>query len=123
MTAPDPRLTPARPDLSARPLVGKGAAARFVDGEEREVVDAQAPLRRHPSPDAPLDTQALKGERVIVYETSPPGWCWGQLAADHYVGWLPAGALAAPGPAATHKVAVPHTLVFPGPSIKLAPIE
>jgi cell wall-associated NlpC family hydrolase len=123
MTAPDPRLTPARPDLAARHLVGKVEAARFVDGEEREVVDAQAPLRRHPSPDAPLDTQALKGERVIVYETSPEGWCWGQLAADHYVGWLPAGALAAPGPAATHKVAVPHTLVFPGPSIKLAPIE
>jgi hypothetical protein len=97
------------------------AAARFADGTEREVVDAQAPLRRHPAADAPLDTEALKGERVAVYETTPEGWCWGQLEADGYVGWLPAGALAPPGPAATHKVAVPRTLVFPGPSIKLTP--
>ena len=122
-TAPDPRVTPARPDLAARHLAGKVAATRFVDGQPREVIEAQAPLRRQPSPDAPLDTEALKGERVTVYETSPEGWCWGQLAADHYVGWLPAGALAAPGPAPTHKVAVARTLVFPAASIKLAPIE
>ena len=28
----------------------------------------------------PLDTEALKGERVTVYETTDEGWCWGQLA-------------------------------------------
>jgi cell wall-associated NlpC family hydrolase len=90
----------------------------------REVIDPQAPVRRSPSPDAPLDTQALKGERVAVDEATPEGWCRGTLAADGYAGWLPANALAAPpGPAATHKVAVPRTLVFPGPSIKLPPIE
>jgi cell wall-associated NlpC family hydrolase len=88
----------------------------------REVVDPQAPVRRSPSPDAPLDTQALKGERVLVEETIE-GWSRGQLEADGYTGWLPANALAAPGPAATHKVTVPRTLVFPGPSIKLPPIE
>jgi cell wall-associated NlpC family hydrolase len=89
----------------------------------REVIDPQAPLRRSPSPDAPLDTEALKGERVAVAETTPEGWCRGILEADGYAGWLPANALAPPGPAATHKVAVPRTLVFPGPSIKLPPIE
>ncbi len=89
----------------------------------REVIEAQAPVRRSPSPDASLDTQALKGERVTVAETTPEGWCRGTLEADGYAGWLPANALAAPGPAATHKVAVPRTLVFPGPSIKLPPIE
>ena len=31
----------------------------------REVVDPQAPVRRSPAPDAPLDTEALKGERVV----------------------------------------------------------
>jgi cell wall-associated NlpC family hydrolase len=91
--------------------------------ELREVIDAQAPVRRSPSPDAPLDTQALKGERVAVEETTPEGWCRAMLEADGYTGWLPANALAAPGPAVTHKVAVPRTLVFPGPSIKLPPIE
>ena len=42
----DPRLTPARPDLAARYLEGKINAARYVDGEEFEVSDAIAPVRR-----------------------------------------------------------------------------
>jgi cell wall-associated NlpC family hydrolase len=122
MIAADPRLTPARPDLAARHLEGRVSAARFVDGVMREVVDATAPLRRHPAPDAPLDTEALHGERVTVYERTDEGWCWGQLEADGYVGWLPANALAAPGPNATHKIAALRTLVFPGPAIKLPPM-
>jgi cell wall-associated NlpC family hydrolase len=119
----DPRLTPARSDLAAKHLEGRVAAARFVEGALREVVAPQAPLRHAPSPDAPLDTEALKGERVMVYETTAEGWAWGQLMGDGYVGWLPAEALRDSGPAPTHKVAVPRTLVFPGPSIKIAPVE
>ncbi len=119
----DPRVTPARPDLAAKHLEGKLAAARFVAGDPREVSVPQAPLRRAPSPDAPLDTEALKGERVTLYEETAEGWAWGQLDADGYVGWLPAGALRPPGPPPTHKVAALRTLVFPGPSIKLAPVE
>ena len=61
------------------------------------------------------------GERVIVYETTDEGWAWGQLETDGYVGWLSANALGKPGAAATHKVAVPRTLGFPGPDIKLPP--
>ncbi len=123
MSALDPRLTPARADLAAKHLEGKVAAARFVEGELREVAEPQAPLRRAPSPDAALDTEALKGERVIVYETTDEGWAWGQLETDGYVGWLPANALGSAGPAPTHKVAALRTLVFPGPSIKLPPVE
>ena len=118
----DPRLTPARPDLAARHLQGRVNAARFADGVTREVVEPQAPLRRHPRHDASLETEALHGERMTVYETSEEGWCWGQLDADGYVGWMPANALAAPGPAPTHKVAALRTLAFPGPSIKLPPV-
>ena len=110
----DPRTTPARPDLAARQLEGQVTAARFVDGTPREVIDAQAPLRRAPAPDAPLDTEALKGDRVTVYESNEEGWCWGQLTSDRYVGWLPTAALAAPGPAPTHRVAALRTLVFLG---------
>ena len=118
----DPRLTPARPDLAARQLEGKVTATRFVDGVAREVRDESAPLRREPAPDALLDTEALKGERVTVYETNDEGWCWGQLDRDGYVGWLPANALAEPGPPATHVVTALRTLAFPGPSIKLPPV-
>ena len=118
----DPRLTPARPDLAAAHLRGQVEAARFVEGIAREVRDESAPLRREPAPDAPLDTEALKGERVTVYETTEEGWCWGQLERDGYVGWLPANALMAPGPPPTHVVAALRTLAFPGPSIKLPPV-
>jgi hypothetical protein len=123
MTWYDPRITPARFDLAAGHLAGKVEAARFVDGHVREVAEPQAQLRRSPSPDAPLDTEALKGERVTIYESNEEGWSWGQLAADGYVGWLPTSALREPGPPPTHRVAVPRTLVFPGPSIKLPPLE
>jgi cell wall-associated NlpC family hydrolase len=88
-----------------------------------EIAEPQAPLRHAPSPDAPLDTEALKGERVTVFETTEEGWARAQLDADGYVGYLPTGALCPLGPAPTHKVAALRTLVFPGPSIKLPPIE
>jgi cell wall-associated NlpC family hydrolase len=117
-----PRLTPARPDLAARSLQGKVPAERFVDGEAREVIEPQVPLRRTPSPDALLDTEALMGERVTVYETTDEGWAWGQLDADGYVGFMPANGLAAPGPTPTHRVSALRTLVFPSPSLKLPPI-
>ncbi len=117
----DPRLTPARPDLAAKYLEGKVAAARFVEGTDWEVAAPSAPLRRAPSPDAALDTEALKGDRVTVYDRRE-GWVWGQLGSDGYVGWLPEAALTPPGPAPTHKVAALRTFAFPGPSIKLPPV-
>src|SRR5712692_4425320 len=119
----DPRTTPARPDLAARHLKGRVVAARFVEGTELEVRDAQAPVRREPAPDAPLDTEALHGERVTVYDENGEGWYWGQLASDGYVGWIPANALRAPGPPPTHRVAALRTFVFPGRSIKAPPVD
>jgi cell wall-associated NlpC family hydrolase len=123
MPAYDPRLTPARADLAAKALAGKVGAKRYVEGHIREIVEPQAPLRREPAPDALLSTEALKGERVTIYDENAEGWAWGQLADDGYVGWLPANALAPPGAAVTHKVSALRTLVFPGPSIKLSPVE
>ncbi len=123
MRAFDPRLTPARADLAAKELEGQVAAARYVEGRVYEVVEPQAPLRLAPAPDAPLATEALKGERVTIYDANAEGWAWGQLAADFYVGWLPANALASPSAPPTHKVAALRTFAFPGPSIKLSPIE
>jgi cell wall-associated NlpC family hydrolase len=118
-SGPDPRVTPMRrrPDEQGFELV------RPLDGRPYEVAEPTAPLRHAPSPDAPLDTEALKGERVTVYETTDEGWAWGQLAADGYVGYIPAGALREPGPVPTHKVTALRTLVFPGPSAKLPPVE
>src|SRR6478735_9637172 len=115
----DPRVNLLRPGPDGPPSV----AAQADQGRVCEVADPAAPLRHAPSPDAPLDTEALKGERVTVYETTDEGWAWGQLEADGYVGFIPIGAMREPGPAPTHKVAALRTLVFPGPSIKLPPVD
>ena len=119
----DPRLTPARGDLAAKYLEGKVKAKRFVTGEEFEISDALAPLREAPSTDAALLTQALKGERVTIYDRNSEGFAWGQLHSDGYVGWLPDAALAKPVTAPTHKVTALRTFAFPGPSIKLPPVD
>ena len=119
----DPRTTPARGDLAAKHLEGKVEAARFVTGEAFEISDALAPLRRAPSSDAELLTEALKGDRVTIYDRNGEGWAWGQLSSDGYVGWLPDQALKKPAGQATHKVTALRTFAFPGPSIKLPPVE
>ncbi|MCA1451898.1 C40 family peptidase [Bradyrhizobium sp. BRP22] len=119
----DPRLTPARGDIAAKYLEGKVRAQRFVAGEEFEIVHALAPLCEAPRSDAALLTQALKGERVTVYDRNGEGFAWGQLGSDGYVGWLPDAALAKPSATPTHKVTALRTFAFPGPSIKLPPVE
>ncbi|MGY8632418.1 C40 family peptidase [Bradyrhizobium sp. 14AA] len=117
----DPRVTPARGDLAAKYLEGKVKADRFVTGEAFEVVEAIAAVREQPSSNAMLMTEALRGERVTVYDRNGEGWAWGQLNGDGYVGWLPDAALAEPSAAPTHKVSALRTFAFPGPSIKLPP--
>jgi cell wall-associated NlpC family hydrolase len=119
----DARLTPARPDLAAKYLEGKVKAARFVAGEEFEIADALAPLREAPSFDAMLLTQALMGERVTIYDRDDEGWAWGQLNSDGCVGWLPDRALAKPAGKPTHRITAIRTFAFPGPSIKLQPVD
>ena len=113
MVALDPRINAFRPELAAKHLKGQVEAKRFVEGVRHEVAEPIVALRRTPSHEARLDTQALFGERVIVYETTDEGWAWGQLETDGYVGWLSAGALGKAGKAPTHKVSVPRTLGFP----------
>ncbi len=118
MSAPDPRLTPARPDLADIRLRGHVEAARFVAGEPRAIVTATAPMRGRPAIAAGLVTEALLGERVQIFEEAD-GWAWGQLADDGYVGYLPATMLGPPGPAPTHRVAVLRSFFYPGPDMKL----
>jgi len=122
MVALDPRINPFRPEIAASYLRGQVEAARFVEGIRHQVVEPTAALRRSASHQARLDTEALFGERVRIYETTDEGWAWGQLEADGYVGWLSANALGPVGAAPTHKVSVPRALVFPAPDIKTPPV-
>ncbi|MGI6246087.1 MAG: C40 family peptidase [Pseudochelatococcus sp.] len=91
------------------------------DGDLRQVTAAIAPLRRNPVSDAALDTEALIGERVLVWEEIE-GWARVTLQGDGYGGFMSVAALGAPS-APTHRVAALRTFVYPGPSIRLPPLD
>jgi len=115
----DRRLNPIRADLAAAHLRGLFEAPRYAEGRLMQVVESSAPLRRSPDPNAPLETEALFGEAVTVYDESE-GWAWVQLERDHYVGYLPLASLGA-RTEPTRRVAALRTHLYPGPSIKLPP--
>ena len=115
----DPRVTPFRPDLAATSLRGLLDAPRYVEGRAMQVVEACAPLRRSPASDAPLETEALFGETVTVFDESE-GWAWVQLERDNYVGYLPLIALGTPREP-THRVSALRTHAYPGPSVRMPP--
>lgn len=117
----DARL-PARPDLAAAHLKGQVEATRFVEGTPMRVRVPVAPLRREPRSDAPLDTEALFGEAVTVYDNDAEGWSWVQLQDDSYVGYMPTEALGPDQMAPTHRIDALRTFVYPSPSIKEPPL-
>jgi cell wall-associated NlpC family hydrolase len=117
----DRRITPFRTDLADERLRGQVEAERFTSGTLMRVVEPSAPLRRNPSPDAALDTEALRGEFVTVYDEHE-GWAWGQLHGDGYVGYIPSAALGAPGAEPTHRIGAIRTFLYPSPSMKLPPL-
>lgn len=118
----DPRLNAYRADLAAESLRGQVDAPRYARGRPAQVARGSAGLRRRPDADAPLDTQLLSGEAVLVYDEAG-GWAWVQNATDGYVGYVEAAALAAPGPPTTHTVAALRTFLFPAPDLKAPPLD
>ena len=117
----DPRRYAYRPDLADIRLEGRVESARFVTGALRSVVVPAADLRRRPSDDAPLDTQALHGEQVAVFERRADGWSWVQLVRDSYVGYVRDGDLGALAQSASHRVSVPRTFIYPVADVKAPP--
>ena len=113
----DPRLTAARPDLAAAHLRGRVEAARFVVGEPFTVGVDVLDLKKRPRPDAPLDTQLLYGETLLVYEDDD-GWGWAQADRDGYVGYLAMSALDRGATPATHRVIVRRAHIYPAPDMK-----
>ncbi|HEX2553870.1 MAG TPA: NlpC/P60 family protein [Microvirga sp.] len=114
----DRRVTPHRPDLADERLRGQVEAERFSAGTVMRVSAPSTGVRRHPSPDAPLDTEALMGELVTVYDEHE-GWAWGQIHTDGYVGYLSAEALSPPHLEPTHRIGALRTFVYQGPNLKL----
>lgn len=115
----DRRLNAYRADLAAVALKGQVEAARFVEGEPRQVVKPVAPLRASPRFDARLDTEALYGETVRMFDEQE-GWSWVQIDRDGYMGYVPSEALGLVSDG-THKVTTLHTHGYPAPDKKVPP--
>lgn len=117
----DRRLHPVRPDLAAAAYEGKAAAARFVQGEKKQVGRDLLDLRPEPRLDCGVDTQALYGEGFTVFEETPEGWAWGQLQTDGYVGWVSAEGLRS-WHAPTHRVRALRSYRYPAAELKSPPL-
>lgn len=120
-TSLDPRCNAVRADLADGALRGKVDAERFVEGQQRQVIQAAVPLRSRPDLKAPLDTELLFGELVSVFETRE-GWSWVQAKRDQYVGYLPAPALSTSVLEATHRVRALGTFMYPAADFKTPPL-
>ncbi|MDX8511008.1 C40 family peptidase [Mesorhizobium captivum] len=117
MTARDARLHAFRSDLADARLKGEVAADRFVAGRPARITSAVADLRKAPRPDAGVNTQALFGDDVLVFEDAE-GWAWVQAERDGYVGYVADNVLGAREHAPTHIVSVPRTFLYPGPDLR-----
>lgn len=117
----DRRRHPVRPDLASSDYEGLADAGRFVEGEVFQVKADRLAIRPEPRSDRPIDTEALCGEWLTVYEQTPEGWAWGQLDTDGYVGWFSSDALGAVT-TATHRVRALRTYRYPAPDLKFPPL-
>ena len=71
----DHRSHAYRPDLADIRLKGQVTADRFIEGAPGEVAIPVADIRPRPEADCSIDTQALLGEALIVFDISA-GWAW-----------------------------------------------
>jgi hypothetical protein len=117
----DSRRTPAKPDLAAAYLKGEIEAERYVEATRMVVSVPYAPMTAQPNGDARLTNQLLYGEPFAAYEMVG-GWAWGQAERDGYVGYVPGACLLPAGPAPTHRIAQPMTLVYATPAVKIRPV-
>jgi hypothetical protein len=119
----NPSLNAYRSDLADIRLEGQVEAEKFIQPTIMRVAVPIAPLKRKPEHASGLDSQALLGEVVRVFDQSEDGFSWVQLEGDGYVGYLPSNSLGPyrdeEGGEPTHYICVPRTFVYPGPDLKI----
>lgn len=113
----DHRSYAYRDDLADIRLRDRVKAERYTQGEAAHVILPVADTRPRPDPQCSIDTQALMGEMLTVFDLSD-GWAWVQLAADGYVGYVREEAIRRGSMTATHVVSVPRSFIYPGPDLR-----
>lgn len=117
---PDRRTHAWRDDLAAEELRGIVDAPRFVAGTPGCVCVPILSLRKRPDAAAPLETEALFGERVSVLDIKD-GWAWVQSGRDRYVGYVQADGISSELAEPSHRVQALGTFVYPETNMKAPP--
>lgn len=117
----DKRLYAYRPDLADAKLEGKVVADAFVEGELATICVPSITLRSEPKKELGVETEALFGEEVYVFEQRD-GWAWIQLLKDGYVGYVPVDAVSIGFKKISHIIAQPRTFLYPEPDMKIRPL-
>ncbi|WP_153770610.1 NlpC/P60 family protein [Labrenzia sp. CE80] len=117
----DRRLHPVRSDLAASGYEDRVVAEKFVPGVVKIVTADYLDMRPAPDLEKPIDSQALLGEVVTVFEETDDGWSWGQLETDGYVGWVLSEGLGA-HLSSTHQVSSLRTYRYPVSDLKFPPL-
>lgn len=122
-TTLDSRINAFSPEVADARLRGRVAAARFVEGVLKRVAVPSAPLRVRPEAEASYGSELFLGETVRVFDEGGAGWSWVQNETDAYVGFVRSDALGPMAPSPTHRVTALRSFVYPGPDMKLPPVE
>lgn len=117
----DPRIHAYRSDLADERLEHQVKAERYIPGDEAHVHRDSVPLFTKPSFECELQTEALFGETVRIFEIRD-GWAWGQILTDGYVGYLPLEALSPGLLEPTHRVSNLRTFIYEEANLKSPPI-
>ncbi len=118
----DRRLNLYSPQIAETRLQGQVEAAQFLEGTPAQVIAPVADFRIEPSPASGLDCQLRRGATLRVFDERE-GWCWVKSDADGYVGWTPASAIRPGVVEPTHMISASRTFTYPGPDMKLPPME
>jgi cell wall-associated NlpC family hydrolase len=118
----DRRRHAYRDDLADASLRGKVTSGQFVEPVVKQVSVPLVPVLKSPANSAMQETQALMGERVLVFQERD-GWAWVQLEADRYVGYVSSNTLSHDVRVVTHRVGVTSTLIFPEANLKSRPVQ
>ena len=117
----DPRIHAYRPDLADERLEHQVKAERYIPGDEAHVHRDSVPLFLKPSFECELQTEALFGETIRIFEIRD-GWAWGQILTDGYVGYFPLEALSPGVLEPTHRVSNLRTFIYEEANLKSPPI-
>ncbi len=117
----DLRIHAIRDDIVDKSLADYASGQRLVEPKAAVIKGEVVAVRSKPQHEASLDTQALSGEAIHVFD-EVAGWSWAQLKRDGYVGYILSDSISYDVFEPDHFVRTLSTFVYPEPDIKVPPL-